>query len=318
MNQKYSSFLYFLGFSGFVSIFFVVPFLLFSNTDYRNVDWDERLEEYEKKELSRRVHPIELRIRLSEKRLEAWTGLAMRLKIFRDQSYLLYDPTRSPFSERVSRSSHPESFTVTSDRSALSGEYSFEVLQTAKKDRIGTKAFPKEKTFSGASFQVQSGEETVDVDFSKGGNLRELYEVMYHIPNKPFDITLIPVMGEEEMLLISAKKSGVKNRLLLSGDSGFFREIGFLSQDSEETEQSWGWKDLDPQVFQGDYSIHSNGILTLKKQSRLGIRFPKTLPLTPSMLVELRFRSQKREEKSRRKSGRKKGIRKRTTPSTWN
>lgn len=307
MNQKFYSFLNSYGFPMgivyWIFLCFSVPFFLFSTflfstTNYKDVDWNDRLEEYEKKEIERKVHPIELRIRLSERRLDAWTGLESRLKIFRDQSYSLYDPTRSPFNERVSRSTQPEFFTVTSDRSALSGEYSFGILQIAKKDRIGTKAFSKEQTLSPSSFQIRAGEEIVEIDFSKGGTLRDLYEGIYNIPNKPFDITLIPVRKEEEMLLISSKKNGLKNRILFSGDLEFFREVGFLSlpKDREKTEQGWDWKVLDRQLFQGDYSISSDGILSLKNQSMLGISFPKTLPLTPTMVVELRFRSQKVEK----------------------
>ena len=220
-----------------------------------NDELDKKLVEYEKEQRSRRLDPIELRIKLEEKKLGGWLGLRERLMIYREASRLLYNPTRSAFQKTLVRSSNEGAFIGLSKQGSEVGEHKIEVLELAKKDKLSSRFFDEEERIRGGQFRIGVGGEWKDINFG-GGVLKDLYGLLDQIREKPFSVSLSKVRAGVEVLVIEGKKTGKANEIYMEGDRGYLEELGFVVGGSgflREEVDSINFRRVKKQIFKGNY-----------------------------------------------------------------
>ncbi len=251
------------------------------------IDIEKELEKVEKALKIRNENPILLRIKLNHYEIESWKGLSGRLEIFREICKKLYDPTATPFNITTSTSSTPESFTATTQLGSVVGDYKIHVLQIAKSDKIASKPFKKgEKKLNGSVFTIQSGKEKLKIDFSKGGTLNDLYKKITDQKQNIIKAYLTQVDDENEMLVIEGARTGDKYKLAFLGSRQFFMDIGFVQPPKVKSDDFYNLQNIKKDVIDGNYSIEKN-ILTMDTESKLMIQLPKSLKVTPSMILEM-------------------------------
>lgn len=222
---------------------------------FDNFNIDDKIKEYEDYLRKKNLDPLNLKIKMNEKEMDGWKGLRLRLGLFREAAKQLYDPTRSAFNKTKAESSNPASFTATSSPGSKPGNFSLEILQIAKEDKIASKKIKKDYKFKGSNFTIQSGEKKAEFDFSKGGNLADLNNVFDKSMNDVIEHTLIQVDSEHYMLVIKGKKKGEKNKLTLMGDDAFFTELGFYGGDNKIEPVFISLIDNMKEKIKGDYKI---------------------------------------------------------------
>jgi len=248
---------------------------------------DDMLNKYKEKLKMRYEDPITLDIKLSKKELEGWNGLKARLKVFREACKTLYDPIVSPFNKTITNSSNPESFSATSKSGSKSGNYSIQVLQIAKKDKIASNPIKKDKKLKGGIFTIKSGGDVLKIDFSKGGTLEDLNNIFDKLKTKLVTSSVTMIDTENEMLILEVNNEGLKNKLTLDGDKNLLREIGFLKSPNKKllTEKHYKLKDLKKHVFNGNYSIE-NEVLVINEKSKIAVTLPNPVSITKTSILE--------------------------------
>ena len=220
-----------------------------------NDELDKKLVEYEKEQRSRRLDPIELRIKVEEKKLGGWLGLRERLIIYREASRLLYNPTTSGFQKTLVRSSNEGAFIGLSKQGSQVGEHKIEVLQLAKKEKLSSRFFEEEERIRGGQFKIGVGGEWKDINFG-GGVLKDLYELLDKIREKPFSVSLSKLRAGVEVLMIEGKRTGKANEIYVKGDRGYLKELGFVVEESgylREEVDSINFRRVKKQIFKGNY-----------------------------------------------------------------
>ncbi|MDH5680506.1 MAG: flagellar filament capping protein FliD [Spirochaetota bacterium] len=275
-----------------ISYHLILIFLLSLTATGKNFDTEKAMEKYEKHMQKRYVEPVKKQIKVLEKTIEGWEGLRFRLNIFREACYKLYDPTVTPFNVTNAKSGNPQSFTASTSPGSRPGDYTIHVQDIAKADKISSKASKKDTKFKGSVFTIKSKDQEVKIDFSKGGTLRELYNIMEKAMNKIFSVSIAEVDDESEILLISGLKTGEKNKLALIGDKSFFREIGFIRPPKLKKKQH-KLSDLKKRVLQGNYTI-KNEELTIDTESRISVTLKKPVKLTKTTILEAEIQIRKK------------------------
>ncbi len=269
---------------------FVLPVSLLSQ-DFSQADMEKKVKEYEEKLRKSKLSPIKLNIMLTKKEIKGWNGLKLRLNIFRDASKNLYDPTVSPFNTTIANSSQPESFTATSGPSSRAGHYKIHVKEIARRDKIATKPIKSGTKIKGSVFSVQTDKEEIKIDFSKGGTLKELYDLFDKQGNKKVRATFTHVDAENEMLVIEGAKTGEKYRLLLKGDKNFFRTIGFIKPPKKKTESFVPLASNGKEVIKGNYTIDKD-VFVIEPESQILVALSKPMKMAKTSILEAEVKVQ--------------------------
>ncbi len=297
VSNKYGLFSAYL----IIALSIVLP-ILSSGQDFSQSDMEKKIKEYEDKLRKSKLSPIKLNIMLANKEIKGWNGLKLRLNIFRDACKALYDPTVSPFNTTTAKSSLPDSFTATSGPSSRAGHYKIHVKEIARRDKIATKPIKSGTKIKGSVFSVQTDKEEVKIDFSKGGTLKDLYDIFDKKGNKKVRATLTHVDAENEMLVIEGANTGEKYRLLLKGDKNFFRTIGFIKPPKKKTESFVPLASNGKEVIKGNYTIDKD-VFVVEPESQILVALSKPMKMSKTSILEAEVKVEPVKVAKKKKDG---------------
>ncbi len=141
----------------------------------------------------------------------------------------------SPFGDKLATSSDEFSVSALAQRKAQKDSYQVKVIQIAQADSFASRSMSRSESLPAGDFSITMGDTTVKVRF-RGGNIYQLAEQINQQASEIVEAKVIADTPSTGVLVISGKKTGVKNKLVFSGNLEplFKAELLKMGEDKKE------------------------------------------------------------------------------------
>lgn len=243
---------------------------------------------------------------------EVWKTLQERLRKLQNAAKAMFDYT-NPFQEMIAKSSLKESFTGKAGRTAKKGRRRIRVLQLATAHRIASAPVDREKVLKHSRFTLTVGEKTMKVDFSDGGDIRELATALERDARELVNVVLTWDTAQTAILVLEALQSGAGMEIKFGGNLATLNQIKLVTKyagspatgkdgtkpdakpdgpflklplDKQDAFTPWSAGDT---TYKSDILL-KEGVLTVKPESRVEQALSKPLTVGEELELQLEVR----------------------------
>ncbi len=227
---------------------------------------------------------------LEQNRKTVWQDITRKLTSFRDLARALFS-FQNPFTEKIAESSDEKILTAVAERDAMEEKKKITVEKLATADRFLSRQLSKDFKVEAGEYVFKVGDKEVRFTF-KGGSVKDFVDALNKRGGELLSASVVSDTKTTQVLLLESKKTGAKNRLVLSEKAAELgMAAGMLERSSgssrklaltEKGIETWA-KPLSPE----SYKLSGEGVLTLNPESELRIPVQPSLGLSPNMVLEL-------------------------------
>jgi len=263
---------------------FNLPGISSSNIDIKGII--DKLVKVESKKLDR----FESAKEKLNKEKTSWITLSNKIDNLQEVSEALYG-FRSPFEDKIALSSDEDILAATASRIAQPSKSTVMVEQIAKNERILSDPVNSRRIFKNIPLKINIGEEELEVYF-KGGNIDTLAEEINKQAGKHLNAKITKDTRETSVLILEAKETGEKNRILLRDEAtiNFFKGIGLFEEKAGlEVDTELKPERIFPLEGSLEYKVYDN-ILTLEPENSTAFILDKTITSGPNLYFKVKIR----------------------------
>ena len=226
---------------------------------------------------------------------EIWKTTRKKLDELANAAKRLFDYT-NPFREMLAKSSLKESFTAIAGRKAKKSKREIKVIRLATAHRLISDSIIKTKNLKGCIFYIKCKDKEEKVDFSLGGNIKDLALAIETSAKKVVRVVLTYDTTETAILMLESQKTGAKYGLSFRGDLSTLFNIGLLTKSKADSFVHKMGNKSNYTKYSGISGSYNSlfelrsGILSLKPGSRIEMPLSKVLETGKGYVIELEIK----------------------------
>lgn len=251
----------------------------------------DALMEVKKAPLKRKEEELDLYTR--EK--SSWQNLNRQLTGLQTASRALYS-FQNPFTEKIASSSDGKMLTAKASREAYDQKKEILVTRVATADRLLSRSLAKDFTVEAGDYAFQVGEKEAKFSY-KGGSLKDFADSINRRAGTLLQASVVNDTRDSQVLLIEAKETGSKNRLLfkekavdMAVKAGIVERITSTDRQielSRETVEAW------TRPVKAGETVLKGGTLLMNPGSEAKAPLEPPAELGADMVLEFLYRTYK-------------------------
>ena len=166
--------------------------------------------------------------------IELLKALSQTVGELNNRTKALYD-FQNPFGEMIGTSSDPTSLDAVTSRRAEQRKYKIGILQLAEADSFMSESLPKSKALSPSDFTIKINDEIVTVKF-RGGTIDQLAQTLREA-SANLEVRVINNTPQTVILQMNGKNTGLKNKMVFTGNLKAMYESGLLADGVARTDE---------------------------------------------------------------------------------
>jgi len=226
-----------------------------------------------------------------EKEKSAWIDLKNNVNDLEESANELYG-FRSPFDDKIVKSSKEDVITGTASRIATPSSYSIKIERIAQNEKIISDSVDSKKIFDKQTLKFDIGEKEVEIDF-KGGRIEELSNSINKNVGEWLTSKLTKKSDKASVIILEVKKTGKENRIIVQDRStlNFFKQIGLFEEKTHiEVDTTINSEKIVPIDQSKNYKIMDNAVILAPRNS---VRLPlaQTIRSSPNIILKIKLRA---------------------------
>jgi len=221
----------------------------------------------------------------------AWISLGSKIKNLQTAAEALYG-FRSPFEDKVARSSDESIFSATASRIAEPSHSQIRVAQLAQNERVLSDPVPGGETLPPALIKIYVGDKELAVDFP-GGRVEQLAEQINKQAGEYLNARIARDTEQTSVLILETKQSGEKNRIRIADPASveFFKRIGLIEErPGFSIDTAFKKEKLAPLEETSLYSLKED-ILSLEPRNSVELLLDRAVGPQPDLYLRLQIRA---------------------------
>jgi flagellar hook-associated protein 2 len=222
----------------------------------------------------------------------AWVSLGNKMKALQETSKELYG-FRAPFDNKIAISSKEALLTAKAARVAQPARSTIRIEQVARNERIVSDPVQNEQIFKRIpALKFKIGEEEVSVHFD-GGRVDDLVKALNEQAGDQITAKVARDTKDTSVIIIESKKSGEKNRIMVTDDSSvdFFKQIGMLEEGEALRVDTAFIEDRFEAPTDAVRHRIDNGILMLEPKGEVKFNLDDAIVSKDSVYIKIKIRA---------------------------